>query len=100
MKWGKEFNAQMPEEILTANDVCKMLNVYPPTVQHMASQGILPGFKVGGRWRFHRATVEAYIRQKEQARADRLQRFYEKRGSQLQLFQQRRAERLAQQDDN
>jgi len=54
------------EEILDADEVAKMLRVHPRTVMRLAGQGQLPGFKVGGQWRFRREAIEEYIRKQEQ----------------------------------
>lgn len=44
----------MPQnEILTAEEVAKYLRVHPYTVKRLAREGKLPGFKVGGQWRFN-----------------------------------------------
>lgn len=45
----------MPQnEILTAEEVAKYLRVHPYTVKRLARTGKLPGFKVGGQWRFEK----------------------------------------------
>ncbi len=54
------------ENILDAEQVAGMLKVHPRTVKRLASQHILPGFKVGGQWRFRREAIEEYIREQEQ----------------------------------
>jgi excisionase family DNA binding protein len=36
----------------------------------LASQGQLPGFKVGGQWRFRREAIDEYIRKQEQHYGD------------------------------
>lgn len=58
------------EDILDADQVGKKLKVHPRTVKRLASQGVLPGFKVGGQWRFRREAIEEYIRQQEQQRGN------------------------------
>jgi excisionase family DNA binding protein len=62
------------EEILDADEVAKMLRVHPRTVMRLASQGQLPGFKVGGQWRFRREAIDAYIRKQEQRFGDQDQK--------------------------
>ena len=43
----------MPQKkILTATEVAKYLRIHPYTVKRLAREGQLPGFKVGGQWRF------------------------------------------------
>ena len=53
-------------EILNADQVGEMLKVHPRTVKRLASQGELPGFRVGGQWRFRREAIEEYIKRQEQ----------------------------------
>jgi excisionase family DNA binding protein len=54
------------EDILNAEQVGELLKVHPRTVKRLASEGELPGFKVGGQWRFRRAAIDEYIRKQEQ----------------------------------
>lgn len=50
----------MPQkEILTAEEVAKYLRVHPYTVKRLARTGKLPGFKVGGQWRFGKSQISA-----------------------------------------
>ena len=48
----------MSKEILTAQEVAKYLRVHPYTVKRLARAGKLPGFKVGGQWRFRKDKIE------------------------------------------
>lgn len=61
----------MLEEILDADEVAKLLRVHPRTVKRLASEGILPGFRVGSQWRFRREAINEYIRRQEQQHNDR-----------------------------
>lgn len=58
------------DEILDADEVGKMLKIHPRTVKRLANQGELPGFKVGGQWRFRREAIDEYIRRQEQQHDD------------------------------
>lgn len=40
-------------KVLTAEEVAKYLRIHPYTVKRLARTGKLPGFKVGGQWRFN-----------------------------------------------
>ena len=60
----------MLENILDADQVAAMLKVHPRTVKRLANQHVLPGFKVGGQWRFRREAIEEYIRLQEQQGTD------------------------------
>ncbi|HZS79172.1 MAG TPA: helix-turn-helix domain-containing protein [Ktedonobacteraceae bacterium] len=61
----------MPKEILDAEEVGEMLRIHPRTVIRLANQGELPGFKVGGQWRFKRQDIEDYIEEQKRQRTDR-----------------------------
>ena len=56
----------MTDAILEAEEVAEMLRVHPRTIMRLASQGKIPGFKVGGQWRFRREAIDQYIREQEQ----------------------------------
>jgi excisionase family DNA binding protein len=58
------------DDILDAEEVGKLLRIHPRTVTRLASQGKLPGFKVGDQWRFRREAIEEYIRKQEEHRSD------------------------------
>lgn len=51
----------MSPEILTVDQVADFLHLHAMTVYRLAKEGKLPGFKVGGRWRFHRNTLEEWM---------------------------------------
>ena len=51
----------MAEEILTLKDVAAYLKIGERTVYRLVQDGRLPGFKVGGAWRFHRAHLDRWI---------------------------------------
>jgi excisionase family DNA binding protein len=61
----------VPKEILDAEEVGEMLRIHPRTVIRLANQGELPGFKVGGQWRFKRQDIEDYIEEQKRQRTDR-----------------------------
>ena len=48
----------MLKEIFTAQEVAKYLRIHPYTVKRSARAGKLPGFKVGGQWRFKKKNIE------------------------------------------
>ncbi len=47
--------------VMTIQEVADYLQVSPSTIYKLANSGQLPGRKVGGRWRFARKTVEAWL---------------------------------------
>ena len=51
----------MVDEILTLKEVAAYLKLAEKTAYRLVSEGRLPGFKVGGSWRFTREDLEAWI---------------------------------------
>ena len=53
-------------EIFTIKELAIYLKLAEKTAYRLASDGILPGFKVGGAWRFRQTEVDAWIKEQEQ----------------------------------
>ena len=51
----------MSPELLNVEEVAKILQLHAMTVYRLVEEGKLPGFKVGGRWRFHRNALEDWM---------------------------------------
>ena len=49
------------DDILTISDVTRLFKVTQKTVYSLTQKGDLPGFKVGGQWRFRRTTIDSWI---------------------------------------
>ena len=61
----------MDSDIMTMKEVAEYLKINEKTAYRLASEGKLPGFKVGGSWRFKRSEVVAWVEtQTEQNRND------------------------------
>lgn len=59
----------MNDEILTIREVSELLKINEKTTYRLAAEGKLPGFKVGGSWRFERQEISNWIkRQTEEMR--------------------------------
>jgi excisionase family DNA binding protein len=56
----------MTDEILTIQEIAEYLKLNEKTAYRLASEGKLPGFKVGGSWRFKRLDIEQWIEEKKQ----------------------------------
>lgn len=54
---------EMPEEIMTLKEVAEYLKLAEKTAYRLAADGTIPGFKVGGSWRFRKAVIEDWIDQ-------------------------------------
>jgi excisionase family DNA binding protein len=57
----------MNDQILTLKEVAAYLKLAEKTAYRLASEGKLPGFKVGGSWRFKREDLEAWIEMQKSA---------------------------------
>ncbi len=53
-------------EIFTIKELATYLKLAEKTAYRLASDGMLPGFKVGGAWRFRQTEVDAWIKEQEQ----------------------------------
>lgn len=51
----------MVDQILTLKEVAAYLKLAEKTAYRLVSEGKLPGFKVGGSWRFKREDLDAWI---------------------------------------
>ena len=51
----------MTDEILTLKEVAQYLKLAEKTAYRLASGGKLPGFRVGGSWRFKKEDIESWI---------------------------------------
>jgi excisionase family DNA binding protein len=56
----------MSDEILTIREVAELLKINLKTAYRLVGEGKLPGFKVGGSWRFDRQEISRWIRQQVQ----------------------------------
>ncbi|MBI3332664.1 MAG: helix-turn-helix domain-containing protein [Candidatus Omnitrophica bacterium] len=57
----------MPPELLTIDQVAEFLHLHVMTVYRLVKDGKLPGFKVGGRWRFHQEALDSWMADRAQA---------------------------------
>ena len=59
----------MERDIWTVKQVAFYLRINPKTVYELVNSGELPGFKVGGSWRFKRADIEQWVDEKKKLRS-------------------------------
>lgn len=58
---------KMPnEDILTIRELAKYLKIAEKTAYRFASEGKVPGFKVGSAWRFRKSEIDRWIAEQEQ----------------------------------
>ena len=55
----------MSDEILTLKELATYLKLTEKTAYRLAAEGKLPGFKVGGSWRFKSEDVEVWIEEQK-----------------------------------
>jgi excisionase family DNA binding protein len=55
----------MNDEIMTISDVASYLKITQKTAYRLVSEGKIPGFKVGGSWRFSKIEIFAWARSKD-----------------------------------
>ncbi len=51
----------MTTDILTIKEVAAYLKLKEKTAYRLAAEGKIPGFKVGGSWRFRQAEIDKWI---------------------------------------
>jgi excisionase family DNA binding protein len=56
---------KMTTDILTIKEVADFLKLTEKTAYRLAADGNIPGFKVGGSWRFRRDEIEKMTKNKE-----------------------------------
>jgi excisionase family DNA binding protein len=52
----------MHTDILTIREVAEYLKLNEKTTYRLASEGKIPGFKVGGAWRFKKLEIDNWIK--------------------------------------
>lgn len=59
------------DNILTIKELSLYLKLAEKTAYRLASDGKIPGFKVGGAWRFRKSEIDQWIKsQEERARKE------------------------------
>ena len=58
----------MNTEIMSIKEVAEYLKIMEKTAYRLASDGKIPGFTVGGAWRFRQSEVEAWFDQQSAVR--------------------------------
>lgn len=60
----------MKDEIMTIREVAEFLKLTEKTAYRLVSEDKLPGFKVGGSWRFRKSEIDQWIRQQRKMKKD------------------------------
>ena len=53
----------MSDDIITIKEVAEYLKIKEKSAYALAAKGEIPGFKVGGSWRFKQSEIEMWIKQ-------------------------------------
>ena len=61
-------------ELLTPDELSRILKLHPFTVTRLAREGKLPGFKVGGSWRFRKDQFERWVERETNGKTRRTAR--------------------------
>lgn len=55
----------MNTDIMTIKEVAEYLKLTEKTAYRLAAEGKIPGFKVGGAWRFRRRDIDRWIEEQQ-----------------------------------
>lgn len=58
----------MQADVMTIRELAAYLKMAEKTLYRLAAEGAVPGFKVGGAWRFRSSEINKWIK-KQEARA-------------------------------
>ena len=58
---------EMQTDIMTIKEVAEYLKLTEKTAYRLAAEGKIPGFKVGGSWRFKRSEIEKWIDEQQKS---------------------------------
>ncbi len=59
--WERFNENAMNTDIMTIKEVAAYLKLTEKTAYRLTAEGKIPGFKVGGSWRFKKADIEQWI---------------------------------------
>jgi len=60
----------MSDDIITIKEVAEYLKIKEKTAYALAAKGEIPGFKVGGSWRFRKGEINRWIDNREKHHAE------------------------------
>ncbi len=58
---ANESNLSSRSQVMTTQEISKYLGVHEMTVYRWLKKGVLPGFKIGGRWRSKKDVLDQYL---------------------------------------
>lgn len=55
----------MKTDVMTIRELAAYLKMAEKTLYRLAAEGTVPGFKVGGSWRFRKSEIDKWIKAQE-----------------------------------
>lgn len=55
----------MQTDVMTIRELAAYLKMAEKTLYRLAAEGSVPGFKVGGSWRFRKSEIDKWIKAQE-----------------------------------
>lgn len=55
----------METDVITIRELAVYLKMAEKTLYRLAAEGSVPGFKVGGSWRFRKSEIDKWIKAQE-----------------------------------
>lgn len=55
----------MQTDVMTIRELAAYLKMAEKTLYRLAAGGAVPGFKVGGSWRFRKSEIDKWIKRQE-----------------------------------
>jgi excisionase family DNA binding protein len=65
---NRAVRSRMDSDIMTIREIAEYLKLTEKTAYRLTAEGKIPGFKVGGAWRFKRSDIDAWIETKKTER--------------------------------
>lgn len=59
----------MDSDIMTMKEVADYLKINDKTAYKLTAEGKIPGFKVGGAWRFKKSEIDSWINSQSERKA-------------------------------
>lgn len=59
----------MQTDIMTVREVAEYLRLNEKTTYRYVAEGTIPGFKIGGAWRFRKSEIDRWIQKQEKLSA-------------------------------
>lgn len=61
----------MSDGIMTIKEIAEYLKIKEKTAYALTAKGSLPGFKMGGSWRFRKSEIDQWIKKQENRKGEK-----------------------------